>query len=344
MPLHDFRYLEGPELLRLDWRDGWRSRYDSLDLRRDHESPLLDYVYIGDFEVRHEILIRVRDLSPWFTPALASSDEIAPDERAAVAEEVAELLLSRSSLFIDGEEVRLTVDSVEYLEFGFVGVAVAEAGAALPTARAWVGVVLSRPLRGVLPASVEMEWELFNETFPEVSALVIGPSRSSLSHLTELRPRLEWRNVLDEPRAPTVEAIEVVPVPRVLRLPVLAALAALFSIALMVAVWRRREARWDAFVVASVASLILVIAGAAIGGTREISLPIEEEISTTPGPVRLMLSPMLPNIHRSFDAREEAAVHARLALSVEPGVEPGIDRCGEYRTGPCVEVSVDRYG
>lgn len=124
MPIHDFRYLRGAEELELDWGDAWRSRYANEDLRHHHRSPILDHVYIDEFEVRHEILLRVGALSSWITPAVEDPDVIAPGERAAVARQVGEFLLEHNPLVIDGEPAPPTLERVDYVDIGLHGITV----------------------------------------------------------------------------------------------------------------------------------------------------------------------------------------------------------------------------
>jgi hypothetical protein len=62
VPVIDFRYFGAPAKLKLDWSDPWYSKFDNPNLKRHHKSALMSFLYVEPHEVRHEVLIRVRDL------------------------------------------------------------------------------------------------------------------------------------------------------------------------------------------------------------------------------------------------------------------------------------------
>ena len=62
VPIIDFRYLGSPAKLNLNWDDPWYSRFDNPNIKRHHKSALMSYLYVEPHEVRHEVLIRVKDL------------------------------------------------------------------------------------------------------------------------------------------------------------------------------------------------------------------------------------------------------------------------------------------
>ncbi len=64
VPVIDFRYLSAPSILILD-KDPWYSRFDNPILSRHHKDALMSFLYVEPYEVRHEILTRVKDLNAW---------------------------------------------------------------------------------------------------------------------------------------------------------------------------------------------------------------------------------------------------------------------------------------
>jgi hypothetical protein len=63
VPVIDFRYLGAPAKLELNWEDPWYSKFDNPNLKRHHKDALMSFLYVEPREVRHEVLVRVRDLS-----------------------------------------------------------------------------------------------------------------------------------------------------------------------------------------------------------------------------------------------------------------------------------------
>ncbi len=79
VPVIDFRYLGAPAKLSLDWDDPWYSKFDNPNLRRHHTEGLMSFLYIEPREVRHEVLVRVRDLQNWTYLVLKGRALIGPD-------------------------------------------------------------------------------------------------------------------------------------------------------------------------------------------------------------------------------------------------------------------------
>ena len=65
VPIIDFRYLGAPAHVQLDWDDPWYTKFDNPNLKRHHKSALMSFLYVEPYEVRHEILVRVRDMEQW---------------------------------------------------------------------------------------------------------------------------------------------------------------------------------------------------------------------------------------------------------------------------------------
>ena len=80
VPVIDFRYLGSPAKLNLNWADPWYSRFDNPNLKRHHKSALMSYLYVEPHEVRHEVLIRVKDMEEWMDLGLRGKEYIEVDE------------------------------------------------------------------------------------------------------------------------------------------------------------------------------------------------------------------------------------------------------------------------
>ena len=79
VPVIDFRYLGAPSTLTLD-PDPWYSRFDNPNLKRHHKDALMSFLYVEPYEVRHEILTRVKDLTEWMDLGLRDDRYIEIDE------------------------------------------------------------------------------------------------------------------------------------------------------------------------------------------------------------------------------------------------------------------------
>ena len=102
VPVIDFRYLGAPAKLALDWQDPWYSKFDNRILSRHHKSALMTFLYIEPYEVRHEVLTRVKDLGTWMDLGLSGDEYIEIDELDGLRERIGEFFLAKNPLSIDG--------------------------------------------------------------------------------------------------------------------------------------------------------------------------------------------------------------------------------------------------
>ena len=71
-----FNYLSGASTIRLDWEDPWYSQYEDKALKRKMQGGVRSFIYIEPFEVRHEILARVKDIEAWMDLSLEGKEFI----------------------------------------------------------------------------------------------------------------------------------------------------------------------------------------------------------------------------------------------------------------------------
>ena len=92
IPVNDLRYLSQPSTLNLNWDDPWFSRYDNINLRRHHQSSLMSFLYVDPYEVRHEVLVRVKDLEEWLNLEYELDDTIEVEEQDTLKEKISAFL------------------------------------------------------------------------------------------------------------------------------------------------------------------------------------------------------------------------------------------------------------
>ncbi|MCP5111732.1 MAG: hypothetical protein GY953_12955, partial [bacterium] len=106
VPVIDFRYLGAPAHLNLDWDDPWYTRFDNSNLKRHHSSALMSFLYVEPYEVRHEILTRVKDLEEWMDLGLRGKEFIEVDELEPLKQRIGEFMLSKNPVHVDGEALK----------------------------------------------------------------------------------------------------------------------------------------------------------------------------------------------------------------------------------------------
>ncbi len=238
VPVTNFRYLSAPARLTMDWNDPWYSRFDNPNLRRHHRSGVTTYLYVEPRELRHETLIRVRDIDPWIGLDLTPGQRLSAEEQDRIKEQGAQFLAGRNPLAIDGMAATPASYRAELLTLDTSGLQIVEDKVALSADAAFLGVILSFPHRD-LPETATVQWDMFNERITNVPATASDPAGPFLSGATPDAPEIVWNNHLLTYEAPVVAPVPVGASGRV-GVPILSVLAGIIAVAAVVAAIRRR--------------------------------------------------------------------------------------------------------
>ncbi len=195
VPIIDFWYLGLPAHLNLNWDDPWYSRFSSRNLKRHHASAMMSYLYVEPYEVRHEILTRVKDLEAWMDLGLRSDTYIEIDELEPLKQRVSDFLLSKNPLRINGVLARPILDRANYVKISVSGLRMIEETGKLELSTAIIGVILAYVTEG-LPNQVTVDWELFNDEIVQVPATAIDVAGPFTSLLDRQFSVLTWKNFL----------------------------------------------------------------------------------------------------------------------------------------------------
>jgi hypothetical protein len=195
VPIIDFRYLSKATQLRLDWDDPWYSQFDNPNLKRHHKNPLMSFVYVEPRQIRHEVLVRVRDLQDWTDLGLSGGATIGIEEQVQLKQRALAFFATRNPLQIDGAPSKPTTSRAEFLNLSISGVQVIEEAEPLDLSTAIIGVTQSYPVSH-LPQKVDVEWELFNERISRIPATATDPAGPFRTFVDAENPTIEWQNFL----------------------------------------------------------------------------------------------------------------------------------------------------
>ena len=315
VPVIDFRYLGAPCTLTLD-EDPWYSKFDNPSLSRHHKDALMSFLYVEPYEVRHEIITRVKDLTAWMDLGLLGDEYIELDELEPLKQRIGEFLLTTNPVTVDGTALEPILDRTSYLRVGLSGVQILEAPERLEIASAIVGVIITYITDG-MPQEVDVDWELFTDQIQRVPATSVDPAGPLPTILTPDDRVHVWNNYLKHYEIPTVQPIEVAGSLGDLRIPVvsLLCLAGLLAAAGWTVVNRRR--RKPLSLPLAVGALCLATGAAAYSYTPlAISRPALMAGEIDDQRAAALLETLLKNVYRAFDFREEEDVYDKLALSV----------------------------
>ena len=271
------------------------------------DAPLQSFVTIAPFEVRHEVLVRLRDFAEQVN--LAPTGEVAIDIQDEVKQRISDLVTTRTEVGIDGQAIEPADHRVDFLGLDSRGALPRLDPIPEPVDEAWIGVTTVYVTQQT-PTEVLLTWEGF-DTEPTVPATVTDPESSLSVELNGRKPALLWKNELSEDPTPIVSAIAVQP--PVLWTPLVSlALLALVAAFCVAAIRGRRRGLSVALARVGLACAFLL---APVGN---VALPLPSSVGSTPDPAsaKRILARVLPNVYRAFEYPTESAVYDRLALSV----------------------------
>jgi len=314
--INDFRYLSEPSTINMDWDDPWYSAFENKALKRRQRGGVMSFLYVEPYEVRHEILARVKDLAAWVDLGLRGDKFIEADENGALRQKVGEFLLKQDKVLIDGKSLKPILDRTSFVKYTLTRTFFIDQPERMPISTAVIGVIITYLTDG-LPKQVTSEWNLWSDRIKKVPADAIDPAGPFPSYLTPDNNVLVWTNYLKTYKVPTVASVDLDATRTTMHIP-LASLACLVALVpLGIRIRRRRRnggpIGWQVGMVAvlMVGSLLLYpILQIAVAKPAQLAPRLTEEEAQT------VLDGLLNNIYRSFDFREEEDVYDRLATSV----------------------------
>ncbi len=316
VPINDFRYLSEPSKLTLDWDDPWYSEFDNKALKRWQRGSLMSFLYIEPYEVRHEVLARVKDLEAWLDLGLRGDEFIEADENDPLKKRVGEFFLDRDKVLIDGKQLRPILDRTAFVKYSMTGSTFLVQPERLPINTAVMGVIVTYLIEG-LPQKVTNEWDLWSERIQKVPADVIDPAGPFPFYLTPDENVLTWSNFLKGYQPPTVAEVSVDKTLTTFKVPLACVLCLLVLVPLLLQIWKYRQNAGRAGLLMGLA--VLFVAGSVLLYPFlrvSVARPAGMAPEMTDESAVVVLESLLKNIYRSFDFREEEDVYDRLATSV----------------------------
>ena len=325
VPVTDFWYLTGTERLVLNWDDPWYSAFENRTLKRHHSSSALTFLYVDPREVRHETLIRIRDLAAWAELDLPTDLRLTQPDKARISRTVEDFFLGFEPISINGRDRAPVEARTQYLEVTPAGLETVEEERPLNANTALVGVILSYPVEQT-PDRVEVSWTLFNERLPQVSATLIDESGPIADILTTERTKLIWQNKLLSSYDPIVVAVNE-PAPRSINVSFLSlCMIAGAVFALWLAFKSSRKMRWASLS----AAMILSASAFTLRSEDGIALKIPLVAIADQQAAELVLSALLKEIGDAYyevdEYRRRSALEELILQDEMSDVASEIDR------------------
>jgi hypothetical protein len=317
VPIIDFRYLGTAANLNLDWDDPWYTHFDSPNLKRHHNSAMMSFLYVEPYEVRHEILARVKDLEEWMDLDLRGEEFIEADELESLKQRIGEFMLDKNPVLIDGFAQRPILDRTNFVKVSLDGIQIIEEPDRLEIATAIVGIIISYITDGI-PQEVTVDWVLFTDQLQRVPTTATDPAGPLQTYVTPEDSRHIWTNYLKNYRLPTVEQMPVQETLGKFSIPIGTILGMGFLVPIALLMARRQRRGQPVLAVMTLGGLVILGAVAAYPYFKfAADRPAMLAGSLDEVQAKQLLTTLLKNIYRAFDFREEQDVYDKLALSVD---------------------------
>lgn len=309
IPVNDLRFLGVTETLHLDWEDPWYSIFENKNISRHHSSSFMSFLYIEPFEVRHEILGRVKDLEGWIDFNYEMDDMIEVAEQDSLKTLIANFLVQRNIVTIDGDKRKPIIDRIHFVEISLSGIQIIEIPKPLPYASAIIGVIFAYPDPG-MPKEITIHWDLFNDKIQKVPSMSIDPAGPWPYDLQPSDSVLKWTNFLKHYKLPTVteQKVEIATI----HIPLF---TIVFLLMMLFTLFRNHWSfiglsKWRKFFF--VLYILLGIFTFPVG--YETTVPFFEKSSYSAPEAKELISQLLKNTYRAFDFREEGDIYDKLSL------------------------------
>jgi hypothetical protein len=317
VPVIDFRYLGAPAKLNLDWSDPWYSKFDNPNLKRHHKSALMSFLYVEPHEVRHEVLIRVKDIEEWMDLGLRGTEYIEADELDDLMQRIGSFLLSKNTVKVDGESIKPILDRSNYVSVGITGIQILEQPQRLEISTAIVGVIITYLTEG-MPQQVTVDWELFTDQVQKVPATATDPAGPLPTFLTPDDNIHTWTNFLKNYTPPTVAQVAVKDTVNKLSIPIGSVTGLIVIIIAVWWLWHRNQQQqpFRLPLLTAIAGLLIAVLAWPYA-QLSVNRPTALISGLSDDESELVLHSLLKNVYRSFDFRDESDVYDKLALSVQ---------------------------
>ena len=206
-----------PATFRFDWDDPALNEDDSIEdwekwaeVQREKTLGISSYgsvysfIYITDYEVRHEVLIPLATLASLMEIKRKDESFLEVDEQEAAAEQVKAFFGAGNPVTIDGIEVKPVFDRVDFYGLDLSDFAMRPEKRRVSMASGRVGVIMSYSAKS-RPTEVTVEWDLLSNTIREVDSVVIAYQEVSKTKFSKFLSENVYRwQAPDRPPLPPI--------------------------------------------------------------------------------------------------------------------------------------------
>ena len=136
-------------------------------------SSSYSFIYITDYEVRHELLIPLATLATMIDFERADKSFLTIEEQDAAKPKIEALLAEDNPVLIDGIRVQPVIDRIDFYGLDTLDFATRAPRRKVSMINGRVGIILSYSTKGT-PSEVSVKWETFNDALKVIDAVGIA--------------------------------------------------------------------------------------------------------------------------------------------------------------------------
>lgn len=304
-----------PDASEADWQKWLKERREET-LGITSYGTIYSFLYIEDFEVRHEILIPLATLESFFTLDRKEDDFLSVAEQEASRKKIEDYFAKANPIEIDGIAVKPTISRLDFYSLDFKDFAKPAEKKPVSTANARVGIILTYSTKGT-PNEVKVTWDMFNRSVWSVESVCFAFDKAYKPVFSKLERNSEftWTNPgRSVDLAVNPVTVELQPRSR-WSIPVITVIGLFLCLIVSLNLFRKTASRQKTAVVAG----LLVIASLVCWPFSRITFanPLQPTPQVSAEKAEAVFKTLHKNIYRSFDYHTESDVFDALAKSAD---------------------------
>ncbi|MEM9410373.1 MAG: hypothetical protein AAGA30_04625, partial [Planctomycetota bacterium] len=298
-------------------RESWFEEQRKKTLGIASYSSVYSFIYITNYEVRHEVLIPLATLNTFFDIQREDESFLKIPEQDIVAEQVKRLFSIGNPVEIDNIQVNPVFDRIDFYGLDLRDFAIRAERRKVSMVNGRVGIIMSYSTKSI-PSQVKVTWDKFNDSLRTVDSVVFAfdeVSKAEFSMFLEDNTYV-WNSDDRKPPAPVTEIIadESFLPPEPLTIPWASILLAVASVLLLLRAVLTRK-----FVTELLVTFFFLAAGVLAWPylKMEVQNFLEEAQQIETAEAEGVFRQLHQNMFRAFDYHSESDIYDALARSVD---------------------------
>ncbi|AWF82141.1 hypothetical protein BTJ40_15595 [Microbulbifer sp. A4B17] len=207
-PVSGFHYLSKPESFTIDWDDPWNTHFKNTDISRHNRHPLKSFLYVEPRQIRHEILLRTKDLMEWTNHPFDAWQPLSPENKTFLHHTVRNYLYNKNPTTIDQALSQPSSIETVFLRANNNGYTQISENETIEMGSVLIGYREKFSIEE-FPQSVTVDWNLFTDTISSVPTLIQDPAGPFPNHVIPAFPDIQWHNYLYDYRPPNSDPLVI---------------------------------------------------------------------------------------------------------------------------------------